>query len=137
MPTSRPLPVLRADRLRRPPRSFAWLDHRLRSDGWLARLEADEIALYSFLALAADSQGLSCWRLDRIERELPLNISALQMARKELVRADLIAFKSWRTGGLDGSYQVLELPPPAPATPRSPCPMAIGQVLAALGDSSR
>jgi hypothetical protein len=131
------LPVLRADRLRRSPRSFAWLDHRLRSGGFLSRLEADEIALYFFLALAADAQGLSCWRLDRIERELPLNISALQMARKELVRADLIAFKPWRTGGLDGAYQVLELPPPAPATPPSPGPMAIGQVLAALGSSSR
>lgn len=137
MPTSCPLPVLRVDRLRRPPRSFAWLDHRLRSGGCLSRLEADEIALYFFLVLAADAQGLSCWRLDRIERELPLDISALQMARKELVRADLIAFKPWRTGCLDGAYQVLELPPPAPATPWSPGPMAIGQVLAALGSSNR
>ena len=66
MPTSRPLPVLRPDRLRRIPRSFAWLDHRLRS-GLLAALTPEEIALYLFLALASDSQGLSCWRLDRIE----------------------------------------------------------------------
>jgi len=129
MPTSRSLPVLRADRLRRPPRSFAWLDHRLRSGGWLVRLEAGEIALYSFLTLAADSQGLSCWRLDRIERELPMDIAALHRAREELVRADLIAFRPWRQGCLDGSYQVLELPPSAPAPPRGSGPVAIGQLL--------
>jgi hypothetical protein len=137
MSTSRPLPVLRADRLRRPPRSFAWLDHRLRSGGFLARLDADEIALYGFLALAADAQGLSCWRLDRIERELPLDIVALHKAREKLVRAELIAFRPWRTGCLDGAYQVLELPPPVPATPRSTGPIAIGQVLSGLSITNR
>jgi hypothetical protein len=137
MPTSRPLPVLRADRLRRPPRSFAWLDHRLRSGGFLARLEADEIALYGFLALAADAQGLSCWRLDRIERELPLSLAALREARERLIRADLIAFRPWRKDCLDGAYQVLELPPPAPVPPRSTGPVAIGQLLSAVGHSNR
>ena len=59
MPTSRPLPVLRANRLCRPPRSFAWLDHPLRSGGFLSRIASDEIALYGFLTLAADARGLS------------------------------------------------------------------------------
>ena len=102
MPTSRPLPVLRADRLRRPPRSYAWLDHRLRSGGFLARLDADALALYCFLALAADARGLSCWRLDRIERQLPLDLAALHRARGELLRKDLVAFRSWSPGSTAG-----------------------------------
>ena len=132
MPTSRPLPVLRADRLRPPPRSFAWLDHRLRSGGFLARLGPDEIALYCFLALAADAQGLSCWRLDRMERELPVDLCALHRARDRLLRSDLVAFRPWREGGRDGVYQVLTLPPPTPPPPRSTGPEAIGQLLSGL-----
>ena len=71
MPTKKPLPVVVPDRVRRPPRSFASIDHRLRSSGRLAMLDPPEIGLYLFLVLAADKDGLSCWRLDRIEREMP------------------------------------------------------------------
>jgi hypothetical protein len=137
MPTSRPLPVLRADRVRRPPRSFAWLDHRLRSGSFLAQLTADEIALYCFLALAGDALGLSCWRLDRIERELPLDVSALRCAREGLLRADLIAFQPWHAHCPDGSYQVLALPTPAPAPQRGNGPLAIGEVLSGFGGLCR
>ncbi len=49
MPTKKALPVLVPDRVRNPPRSFAWLDHRLRSSGLLALLEPPEIGLYFFL----------------------------------------------------------------------------------------
>jgi len=137
MPTSRPLPVLRADRLRSPPRSFAWLDHRLRSGGFLAQLTAEEIALYSFLALAADGQGLSCWRLDRIERELPLDVPALRRAREGLLHTDLLAFQPWNAHCQDGSYQVLALPAPAPAPQRGTGPVPLGAVLSTLGGRGR
>lgn len=137
MPTSRPLPVLRADRLRRPPRSFAWLDHRLRSGGFLERLDGGEIALYAFLALAADAQGLSCWRLDRIERQLPLDLAALHRARGELVQKDLVAFRSWSPGSTDGVYQVLELPPPASELRIDAGAVPIAQLLPGLGASGQ
>jgi hypothetical protein len=114
MPTSRPLPVLVPERLRQPPRSFAWIDHRLRSDQWLERLSPPEMALYLFLVLAADRRGLSCWRLDRIEREMPaFDRAALRRARDGLVEADLIAFRPWGSTQINGSYQVLSLPPTA------------------------
>lgn len=71
MPTSRPLPVLCPERARHMPRSFAWIDHRLRSTGILQDMTDDDIGLYLFLTLASDKQGLSCWRLDRVEREIP------------------------------------------------------------------
>ena len=110
MPTRRNLPVLVPDRLRRPPRSFAWIDHRLRSSGFLPRLEPEEMGLYLFLVLAADRDGLSCWRLDRIEKEMPcFDRRSLWSARSRLLELDLIAFKPWRKTDPDGAYQVLSV----------------------------
>jgi hypothetical protein len=110
MPTKKPLPVLLLERRRRPPASFAWIDHRLRSSGLLAMLEPPEIGLYLFLVLAADKDGLSCWRLDRIEREMPcFDRSALWKARERLVDLDLVAFKPWRDADPDGVYQALSI----------------------------
>ena len=110
MPTKKQLPVLAPARLRRPPRSFAWIDHRLRSSGLLSMLAPPEIGLYLFLVLAADKDGLSCWRLDRIEREMPcFDRSALWKARDRLLELDLVAFKPWRASDPDGVYQVLSI----------------------------
>ena len=110
MPTRKPLPVLAPHRLRRPSMSFAWIDHRLRSSGLLAMLEPPEIGLYFFLVLAADQNGLSCWRLDRIEGEMPcFDRSALWKARERLLQLDLVAFKPWRASDPDGVYQVLSI----------------------------
>jgi hypothetical protein len=110
MPTKRPLPVLAPERLRRTSASFAWIDHRLRSSGLLPMLEPPEIGLYLFLVLAADQNGLSCWRLDRIEREMPsFDRSALWKARDRLLELDLVAFKPWRVSDPDGVYQVLSI----------------------------
>ena len=129
MPTKCPLPVLVPKRLRRVPRSFAWIDHRLRSGGFLKRMEPEEIALYLFLALAADRQGLSCWRLGRIEREVPFDIRALKRARDGLVEKDLVAFRPWAPKSIDGSYQVLALPEAEGAwTPRGGT-ASLGEVL--------
>jgi len=136
MPTSRPLPVLRPDRLRVPPRSFAWLDHRLRAAGFLARLDPAEISLYCFLALAADAHGLSCWRLDRIEREVPFDAGALRGARDRLVQDELLAFRPWSPKCPDGCYQLLALPPVV-ATPRVQGCATIGAVLSELGGLAR
>ena len=73
-------------------------------------LEPPEIGLYIFLVLAADKDGLSCWRLDRIEREMPcFDRSALWKARDRLLELDLVAFKPWRASDPDGVYQVLSI----------------------------
>jgi len=118
MPTKKPLPVLVPERLRKPPRSFAWIDHRLRSPERLAMLDPPEIGLYLFLALAADKDGLSCWRLDRIEREAPcFDRRSLWKARDGLVELDLVAFKPWSASAPDGVYQVLSIEPNAAPQP--------------------
>jgi len=68
------------------------------------------LGLYLFLALAADRHGLSCWRLDRIERAMPcFDRHALWNARTRLAELDLIAFRPWHRDEPDGSYQVLSV----------------------------
>ena len=109
MPMSRPLSVLEPNRLRFIPPSFAWIDRSLRQQGLLAVLSAEEIVLYVFLVLAADREGLSCWRVDRMERELPLFSAGIVPARKGLIDKGLIAFRPWGRRGVDGSYQVLSI----------------------------
>lgn len=110
MPLKKPLPILVPQRLRRVPRSFAWIDHRLRSEGFLERLRPEDLGLYLFLALAADRNGLSCWRLDRIERAVPcFDHHDLVDARRRLCQLDLITFRPWRRDDPDGCYQVLSV----------------------------
>lgn len=129
MPTSKPLPVLSPERVRKPPPSFAWIDHRLRSSGLLSLLDPPEIGLYLFLALAADKEGLSCWRIDRIEREMPcFDRGALWQARDRLLQLDLVAFRPWRASDPDGVYQVLSVQ--RSGAVQSP---QINRALAALG----
>jgi hypothetical protein len=91
------------------PASFAWLDRRVRAQRILSHLRSDDITLYVFLVLAADRDGLSCWRLDRMERELPLDDAALVAARTRLIEAGLIAFRPWSARSRDGTYQVLSI----------------------------
>jgi hypothetical protein len=116
MPLKKRLPVLMPPRIRKIPKSFAWIDHRLRGDGILERLRPEDIGLYLFLTLAADQEGLSCWRLDRIQRTVPcFDRHALWDARNRLAELDLIAYRPWRQGDPDGCYQVLSVErPPQP-----------------------
>jgi hypothetical protein len=128
------LPVLCPERIRKIPKSFAWIDHRLRSGGFLQRMTPDDAALYLFLSLAADARGCSCWRLDRIEREvLCADTSSLREALEGLVRLDLLAWRPWFKGARDGSYQVLSLPPPAPQPPPGSDAVRLGDLLSTLG----
>jgi len=134
MPTSRPLPVLRPEALRRIPRSFAWIDTRLRSAGFLELLRPEEIGLYLFLALAADNQGLSCYRLERIERAVPcFDLLALRKARDGLTRLNLLAYRPWFAAAVDGSYQLLALPPTSPPAARGEGPVQIASLLSGFG----
>jgi hypothetical protein len=119
MPLKKPLPLLVPERIRTIPRSFAWIDHRLRSEGILPRLRPEDLGLYLFLALAADQRGLSCWRLDRVEKSLPFfDRHALWDARSKLVELDLVAYRPWRSDDPDGCYQLLSVQSvPDPVSP--------------------
>ena len=118
MPLKKPLPLLVPQRVRNVPRSFAWIDHRLRSEDFLPRLRPEDLGLYLFLVLAADQRGLSCWRLDRIEKALSsFDRHALWEARSRLVDLDLIAYRPWRPSDPDGCYQVLSVQRPPELSP--------------------
>ena len=70
MPLKKPIKPVIPNLVRKIPPSFAWIDHRLRSRQFLLDFEPGEFALYLFLTLAADEQGLSCWRLDIMQRTI-------------------------------------------------------------------
>ncbi len=115
MPLKKPLSLINHNAVRLIPPSFAWLDHRLRSQGFLETFTPNEIALYFFLVLAADERGLSCWRLDVMQRTMPaFHFHQFRDARDSLVKKRLLAFKSWSQNDPDGVYQLLPIPSTKP-----------------------
>lgn len=78
-------------RVRRPPRHFAWADHRLRDR--LGELSPEEIALLFFLHLAADRSGCSYWSDAALARKLGLREGDAIQARYGLVARGLVAYR--------------------------------------------
>jgi hypothetical protein len=100
---------IRPDRIRRIGNDgFAFVPHRFLRDGFLASLQHDELALYLFLLLAGNRDGVSFYRYDAICSILHLTLDDYIAVRDGLIARDLIAFDGNR-------YQVLSLPA-APAT---------------------
>lgn len=95
--------LLNPSRLRRVPARFSWLDQRLIREGHLRGCGAEAWALYLFLVLVADAQGLSWYSERRLCLELRTDPTGLAKARCTLQDADLIAYAV-------PFYQVLELP---------------------------
>lgn len=103
-------PLPRPDLVRRPPRSFAWLDHRLLRDGHLETMEHEQIALYFFLVLAANRDGVSYYRRERICRVLSLEFLEFDRALRGLVSRGYVAYKPRSSRDPNGFYQVLPVP---------------------------
>jgi hypothetical protein len=104
MPVKR---VLRADRLRRIPARFSWIDQRLVHEDYIGRCNVHALALYLMLVTVADSRGLSYYGDASIRRLLSMPPAQLEQARGDLIRLGLIAYEP-------PLYQVLSLEPPAP-----------------------
>ena len=99
---NRPQP-LRPDRIRVIERPFGWIPFRILTSGLLAQLGVPARALYFFLCLVADSNGLSFYGDYRTTMLLKLAGVELRMARQDLMQRDLLAY--------DGRvYQLLSLP---------------------------
>jgi hypothetical protein len=101
-------------RVRRIEGSFGWLDHRLLREGHLERMCLFDIALYVFLVLAADRNGVSFYRKDVISRKLGIDWSQFETAKARLLERGLVAFKPFSPREIDGFYQVLALPTGGP-----------------------
>jgi hypothetical protein len=94
--------LLDPQRLRKIPPQFSWIDQRLVREHYIERLSHAAAALYLFLLTVADAKGLSFYSERSIGRLLGMSAEGLEHAQKELVRADLIAYRK-------PLYQVLSL----------------------------
>jgi len=103
-------PIL-PDRVRRIEGGFAFIEHRFLRSGFLESLDISQLALYVFLVLVSDRNGLSYYAYDKICTLLRLNLDEYIFARDQLIEKDLIAF--------DGRlFQVLSLPDKAAEPPK-------------------
>ncbi len=103
------------------------MDHRLVRHEYLVRADHSAWTLYLFLVTVADVQGLSFYSDAAICRRLMMDQVTLSAARRQLIEADLIAYRK-------PLYQVLSLPedptPSAgPAAPRSGEPKSVAAIL--------
>jgi hypothetical protein len=108
--------ILCAQRRRRMPARFSWIDQRFVFDGHLQRCDANAAALYLLLITVADVDGLSYWGDARVSRLLHLAPGLLARSRAELIGAGLIAYER-------PLYQVLALDTPS-SSPTSMSPSA-------------
>jgi len=107
--------VPRPDRIRCIGKSgFGWLDAGLIRDGWIEVLTAEELAIYAFLCLVADRQGVSWYRRRSIGDALGIPEAEARAALKRLCELDMVAYTPFRPGAPDGFHQVLSLPASGP-----------------------
>jgi hypothetical protein len=94
--------ILCSERLRRVPKRFSWLDHRLVRDKHICGITHPSLALYLFLVTVSDADGLSYYSDESIRTYLHLTDCMLPQVRAELCSAGLIAYSR-------PLYQVLSL----------------------------
>ena len=97
--------VLCAERLRKVPPQFSWIDQRLVRQGYVQRCDHAALALYLVLVTVADAQGLSYYSDATLERMLGLDHGGLCAARSGLASAGLLMYQK-------PLYQVLSLEQP-------------------------
>ena len=94
--------ILCPDRTRHIPDQFSWVDHRLVREHHIEQCGTDALALYLFLIIVADAEGLSYYSDSTVAQRISLDESGVRKARRELLSAELIAFQK-------PLYQVLSL----------------------------
>lgn len=116
-----------AQRIRKVPKHFSWIDHRLVRDRHIENCSHAAAALYLFLVTVGDVKGLSYYSDKSIVKYLSMDPSILQQARADLIRIGLIAWQK-------PLYQVLSLgrpeaeKPPAPRS-RMDKALSLGEIL--------
>ena len=101
-------PVL-PDRVRKVPKSFSWIDHRLVRNGFLEVMTHQDMVLYLFLVTVADKNGVSFYRKEKICEAVSLDYSQFEIAKDRLVNMKLIAFESYSVLSPNGYYQILPI----------------------------
>jgi len=93
---------IHSHRVRKVPKQFSWLDHRLVRDRYIEHCSHQAAALYLFLVTVADGQGLSYYSDPSVMKRLSMDEITLADARANLVGLQLIAYEK-------PLYQVLPL----------------------------
>ena len=115
-----------AERIRKVPGHFSWIDHRLVRDRHIENLNHPAAALYLFLVTVGDAKGLSYYGDKSIIKYLAMDQHTLKEARANLIRIGLIAWQK-------PLYQVLALDK-AKAEKQAPRsimdhPLSVGDIL--------
>jgi hypothetical protein len=116
------LPILK-NRIRKVPKQFSWIDHRLVRDRHIEKFTHPAAALYLFLVTVGDVDGLSYYGDKSVMKRLCMDQSTLQIARSNLIQNGMIAWQK-------PIYQVLSLDISDTAK-RSPMgqPLSLGSIL--------
>ena len=96
-------PILK-QRIRKVPKHFSWIDHRLVRDRHIKSCSHGQAALYLFLVCVADDKGLSFYGDPSLMEYLSMDQAQLAQARTGLIKNGLIAWQK-------PIYQVLSLEP--------------------------
>lgn len=113
------------ERIRKIPRQFSWLDHRLVSEHYIDRCTHGSAALYLFLVTVADAGGVSYYSDRTLSQRLALDERALIQSRGELVNIGLIAYRK-------PFYQVLALD--TQPLRQTGTPVSIEQIFKRIGE---
>jgi hypothetical protein len=121
------------DRIRKVPRHFSWIDHRLVRNRYIERCSHTALALYLFLVTVGDAKGLSYYGDSSIIKRLSVDQADLDDARNNLIRIGLIAWEK-------PLYQVMALDiekreKPMPRTDMDQ-PLSLGQILKMAGEDA-
>lgn len=90
------------NRIRKIPKKFSWVDHKLVRDRHIHKCSHKAAALYLFLITVADDKGLSYYADLSIEEILSMDECNLKKARQELIHLNLMVYKK-------PFYQILPL----------------------------
>lgn len=99
-------PILN-NRIRKVPKSFGFVDHRLIQDRHIDLCSHAQAALYLFLICVSDDKGLSFYGDKSIMKTLSMDEKVLADARSGLIKNSLIAWQK-------PVYQVLCIEPVKP-----------------------
>lgn len=80
------------------------MDHRLVRKGYFKERSREALALYLFLVIVADADGVSYYSENSLCEHLNFTSSELATSHEELIKAELAAYRK-------PFYQVLALPP--------------------------
>lgn len=105
-------PPVFADRIRKVPRQFSWIDHRLVREYRLDRCSHGAHALYLFLVTVSDARGISYYSDRTLCQRLNMDQTLLNSCRRELEDAGLIGYRRPVSQILP-----LDVPPPGAAIP--------------------